>query len=1192
MAVPGCDILEKIGSGGMATVYMARQVSLDRIVAVKALAPELLGEKADVLSFQTEAQAAAKLNHPGIIQVYDARVDEGACYIIMEYIAGRTLGDIVRDQGPLSEKEAMRVAENVAKALAYAWNKESIIHCDIKPDNIMLDADATVKVADLGLARTIRAISGKGLTDEIAGTPAYISPEQARGESDIDCRSDIYSLGATLYFLATGKNMFDASTDTEMLRKQIRETAVHPVDINPKLSPPFCSLIEKMLSRDKLQRPRDWSAFLADLERVRKNRLPRAPIMLEGVSAIRKPQKGTGKRSREAEAVIRRAPKIAARKTPRRIQFKTDRAASGTASSLPTITLEKPKRSVAPLVVLGVLLAALATVVPVALHVTRQRDLQRAELLRQEQVRQDRLVRLGREYAAVQAQERANPEQYDRIAEIFEALVETGEGTEYADLARKSAQATRARKRRREIDLMAEIKSETAALTAEGRFEDALSFCRDYDGELAAETREARQALAAEVQSQMDLFAEKKREEARRNEQVWMTILDDTIFRLITRGVPSALARVESALHDTDLGVQKAVAENVRKLLGEASRVDQAILRWFDERKGQSVQVEIDGKPRAFAIKDVTDNRIVGEIMEGGRLVRSVRTVRYYVDDLSVSDRMARLEGDISPGATLAKGLMMLELGRVEEALGLFEELGAGLGSRLTRFVVQSGKGGLADAMAERDMVALMRSAGVVVGLFSREEWMKSLEGRSASEEEVARLVWSVGQFREKHKGAPFAQKAEPILAALEAMPVTPSVFSGPHVGQNDDSASLPESFGQNDDSASLGLLVTRKMLADNPGLISSGIRLQADDGGRIVRLEVISPAIKNIGAVAALTDLRELVFAGMPQESGQRSAALSDISPLSGLPLTTLDISLTAVTDLTPLRGMKLTELSLAHVPVGDVAALRGMPLKKLNLAGTAIDSVAALSGLPIDNLDVSGTRLADLAPVRGMPLTHLNIGRTHVDRIDPLRGMPLRVLTIDGIGMRDFDTLKGMELMYLSANDTGVRDLSALRGMPLAHLRLNGARARDLSPLEGLPLKSLELNDATARNFDALRGMPLEWLEIARTRFSDTKLLVGMPLQRLDVSETRVSDLSPIRGAPLVRLAFRDTRVSDLAFSMGMPLVEIDCRKTRVSDYSPLGHLRLHSIEIDDPDETAVRSALRRIPTLRFVNAKTWMP
>jgi serine/threonine protein kinase len=273
--IAGFEVLKKLGRGGMSTVWMARQLSLDRIVAVKVLLPRFALDEDEVARFRSEAQAAAKLKHSGIVQVYDTSVTGGSYYFIMEYIAGYTVGDWVRRKGVLPERDAVLVAEHVSDALGYAWDQANIIHCDIKPDNVMIDEDGTVKVTDLGLSRTLNAMSSFEEDDGyVLGTPAYMAPEQARGDAHLDFRSDIYSLGAMLYHLVTGKRLFYEHDDNETLELQIVGTAPDAMELNPSLSRPVCALIERMLAKNPDLRGESWQAVHADIRRVYSGIMP------------------------------------------------------------------------------------------------------------------------------------------------------------------------------------------------------------------------------------------------------------------------------------------------------------------------------------------------------------------------------------------------------------------------------------------------------------------------------------------------------------------------------------------------------------------------------------------------------------------------------------------------------------------------------------------------------------------------------------------------------------------------------------------------------------------------------------------------------------------------------------------------------------------------------------------------------
>jgi len=290
--LPNFEVIGLLGRGGMASVWKARQISLDRPVAVKILSSAFSTDQEDIQRFRQEARTAAQLKHPGIVQIYDANFSDGVYYFVMELVDGYTMGDLLRRKGRISVEDALIVAESVAVALDYAWTHYQMVHCDIKPDNIMVDADGTVKVTDLGLCRSVTLVKGghTGPADEILGTPAYMSPEQVYGSEKLDCRSDIYELGATLYHLVTGHMLFEGKTDDDMIRCHVDTSQAPDVrDLVPGTDSPFTLLLEKMLAKDAKHRQRDWQLVLADLNRVRDGHPP-WPALLppHGSSMFRK----------------------------------------------------------------------------------------------------------------------------------------------------------------------------------------------------------------------------------------------------------------------------------------------------------------------------------------------------------------------------------------------------------------------------------------------------------------------------------------------------------------------------------------------------------------------------------------------------------------------------------------------------------------------------------------------------------------------------------------------------------------------------------------------------------------------------------------------------------------------------------------------------------------------------------------
>ena len=252
-SIAGFELLGVIGRGGMGVVYKARQVAIDRIVAIKLLKPSLSRNNVFVERFLRESRTAGKLNHSNIIQAIDSGFAEGYHYFVMEYVDGPTVAQRLKQSGRFDEKEALKIALEVATALAHAESL-GIVHRDIKPENIMLTSAGTAKVADLGLARSFITDSSVTLEGNSVGTPYYMSPEQARGDANLDSRSDIYSLGATLFHMLTGQAPFNGDTPAVVISKRLTDPVPSPQAFRPELSHATSRLVRHMMAREPERR--------------------------------------------------------------------------------------------------------------------------------------------------------------------------------------------------------------------------------------------------------------------------------------------------------------------------------------------------------------------------------------------------------------------------------------------------------------------------------------------------------------------------------------------------------------------------------------------------------------------------------------------------------------------------------------------------------------------------------------------------------------------------------------------------------------------------------------------------------------------------------------------------------------------------------------------------------------------------
>jgi serine/threonine protein kinase/DNA-directed RNA polymerase subunit RPC12/RpoP len=677
--IGGFKLVKLIGRGGMGEVYLARQLSLDRMVALKLLSRSgsLSGDAAE--RFVEEIRLTARLEHPYLVTAFEAGEDAGILYLAMAYIRGATLHDQVRRHGPLKETETLVLGRKLASALAHAWRELKLLHRDIKPSNILLDSNGEPRLADLGLAKCLDKNDGRTVVGALLGTPNYMSPEQAEGREDIDIRADIYSLGATLYTAVTGQIPYEAASVVETLRRQATEPLPDPRTFAPELSEEFVGLIGAMLAREASDRPKSWEALVAILDRMLARYPGAAGILplVETPSASSVSTTSPAPPPRNFAAIIAGISIAAALGVGAGLVWL--RLGSGTESARPPGPEIPSASSNLPGPLLAVVPATSAPPdAPAPAPAAGPGEWRDDDILPRGGRPLDPALRdrIGAAVADARDYAQAHPEDIDGQIERFKKVAAIAPSGPLMHRIQEMIRAAPDMKRRAQGIAEASLRAETEEALRTGRHAEAIAKLEQYPGPFAAETKALRESLAGRLKAAAEEALQKASQER-------LSSLADRVASGVVKGnYLGAFSELDRAAADAEFASVLDSIRSSRALLSELAAVHTNLLKSFIAQKGLEVPVDFkSGKIETLQIGSVRGATVVGRrLLKEGFIERP-----FTLADLSLKEKERRLAAAASPPSAVAQGLLALESGETALAASRFLGSGTVLGAALAR---------------------------------------------------------------------------------------------------------------------------------------------------------------------------------------------------------------------------------------------------------------------------------------------------------------------------------------------------------------------------------------------------------------------------------------------------------------------------------------------------------------------------
>ncbi|MBL7076613.1 MAG: protein kinase [Kiritimatiellae bacterium] len=703
ITIGGFEIKHLINSGRMGKVFLAHQLSVDRPAALKVLPPQFCIDEALLERFLVEVRTSARMHHPNIVSAYDAGTDEGIHYLAMQYVDGDSLATLVTARGPLSETDALRTAGKLARALSYGWDQHQLVHRDVKPDNILMDRGNEPYLVDMGIAKSFASSLGGTMAETIMGTPNYMSPEQIEGLASTDLRSDIFSLGATLYFMLTGNIPFDGKTIVQSLQHMVTGSLPDPRIASPTLSAHCVDLLCVTLARKPEARHQSWQALISDITCVADGQPIKAPVSHGKDTLIGARQQQSGLKTatkKHGAPVLSPTPPAGLSATP---SAKPSVAPPDGAHPHPKVQVKKPKppprkRPVASagddhlhlhrttpaahgkrkkLMRIAVGFGALIVCLGLAVLFGDEAFALIGRLKQQRTAAavasQTRIGSLAQQLEDAIAYARTHPDEYETTKQTLTALEASLDGTELAGEAEQALKRIRSRCERARDSAWNALRSRVDALFANGKLDESLDALRDYDGEMARAleplrsdyvvelTRRARETQDAEAQLQ----AERKSEAQSELNGLLEALADDQVNGRRTE----AVARVREARIEGRLDALGSEWTAIQDRIAATADPDEAILSTFKRDMGRRVAILFRTGLQRLHIRRVLGDEVMGDYRSdtGRTIIR-----KFKVADLDPKERFIRAGKYETDEGRIRQGLVAVSEGAYGSAAKCF----------------------------------------------------------------------------------------------------------------------------------------------------------------------------------------------------------------------------------------------------------------------------------------------------------------------------------------------------------------------------------------------------------------------------------------------------------------------------------------------------------------------------------------